>query len=49
LASQILHILESGDLPDSLRARGLQRAKKFTWQESARRHLEIYSQFLGIN
>jgi glycosyltransferase involved in cell wall biosynthesis len=49
LASQILHILESSDLRESLRNRGLQRARQFTWQESIRKHMEIYSQFLGMN
>ena len=49
LAAQILRILQSSDLRESLRARGLQRAKKFTWQESARKHMEIYGQFLGTN
>jgi glycosyltransferase involved in cell wall biosynthesis len=49
LASQILHIVESSELRESLRNLGLQRAKKFTWQESVRRHMEIYNQFLGAN
>jgi glycosyltransferase involved in cell wall biosynthesis len=49
LASQILHILQSSDLRESLRALGLQRAKQFTWQESIRKHVEIYSQILGMN
>lgn len=49
LASQILRLLESADLRESLRDLGLQRAKKFSWQESNRKHMEIYSQLLGVN
>ena len=49
LASQISQILQSSDLRESLRTRGLQRARQFTWQESIRKHMEIYSQFLGLN
>jgi len=49
LAAQILHILESSEVRESLRSLGLQRAKKFSWQESVHKHMQIYSQFLGIN
>jgi glycosyltransferase involved in cell wall biosynthesis len=49
LAWQILRILESGDLRESLRILGLQRVKKFSWQDSVRKHIEIYSQFSGVN
>jgi glycosyltransferase involved in cell wall biosynthesis len=49
LALQILRILQSSDLRDSLRELGLQRVKKFSWQESNRKHMEIYSQLLGMN
>lgn len=49
LASQILRILESSELRESLCKLGLQRAKKFSWQESIRKHMEIYSQLLGMN
>jgi glycosyltransferase involved in cell wall biosynthesis len=49
LAWQILHILESSDLRESLRILGLQRVKKFSWQDSVRKHIEIYSQFSGVN
>jgi glycosyltransferase involved in cell wall biosynthesis len=49
LALQVLRILQSSDLRDSLRELGLQRVKKFSWQESNRKHMEIYSQLLGMN
>jgi glycosyltransferase involved in cell wall biosynthesis len=49
LASQILRLLDSSELQESLRSLGLQRVKKFSWQESVQKHIEIYSQFLGIN
>jgi glycosyltransferase involved in cell wall biosynthesis len=49
LASQIMHVLESSDLRESLCGLGLQRATKFSWQESARKHMEIYGQFVGVN
>jgi glycosyltransferase involved in cell wall biosynthesis len=49
LASQILHLLGSRDLRESLRNLGLQRARKFSWQESILKHMEIYSQILGMN
>ena len=49
LAAQIECILQSKDLSASLRDRGLRRAKKFTWQESICKHLEIYHQLLGAD
>jgi glycosyltransferase involved in cell wall biosynthesis len=49
LAAQIDLILQSMDLQASLRDKGLRRAKKFTWHESTRKHLEIYCQLLGMD
>jgi len=49
LAAQIESVLQSGELLASLREKGLQRAKQFTWHESARRHLELYAQLLGLH
>jgi glycosyltransferase involved in cell wall biosynthesis len=49
LAAQIERLLQSSALQASLRSKGLQRAKLFTWQQSARRHAEIYRQVLGLN
>jgi glycosyltransferase involved in cell wall biosynthesis len=49
LAAQILRVLQSSDLRASLRGLGLQRVKEFSWLESNRKHMEIYSQLLGMN
>jgi glycosyltransferase involved in cell wall biosynthesis len=49
LALQVFRILQSNDLSESLRDLGLQRVKKFSWQESNRKHMEVYSQLLGMN
>ena len=49
LAAQIERLLQSNELRASLRAKGMERAKQFTWQQAARRHSELYSQLLGLN
>ena len=49
LAAQIEYLLGSPALQSSLRQRGLARASQFTWQQSARRHSELYSQILGLH
>jgi glycosyltransferase involved in cell wall biosynthesis len=49
LAAQIERILQSTELRTSLRDKGMQRAKQFTWRQSARRHIDLYKQFLGLN
>ncbi|HTQ95521.1 MAG TPA: glycosyltransferase, partial [Candidatus Acidoferrum sp.] len=49
LSAQIERILQSSDLRASLRQKGLQRAKLFTWQQAAHLHLELYGQLLGLN
>ena len=48
LISQIELVLRSESLRAALRQKGLARAKLFTGQEFARRHLEIYSNLLGL-
>jgi glycosyltransferase involved in cell wall biosynthesis len=48
LISQIELVLRSDSLRASLRQKGLARAKHFTWQEFAGRHLEIYRNLLGL-
>lgn len=48
LVSQIEDVLNSSDLRTSLRDKGLRRAKRFTWQESAQMHLSLYRQLLGM-
>jgi glycosyltransferase involved in cell wall biosynthesis len=49
LAIQIERILQSNELRASLRSKGMQQAKKFTWRQSARQHIELYNQLLGLN
>jgi glycosyltransferase involved in cell wall biosynthesis len=49
LALQIERILHSTDLQASLRDKGMQRAKQFTWRQSARRHIELYNRLLGLD
>ena len=49
LAFQILRVLQSREMQVSLRKKGIQQAAQFSWQKSARCHLELYSQFLGLN
>jgi glycosyltransferase involved in cell wall biosynthesis len=49
LSTQIERMLQSSDLQASLRQKGLQRAKLFTWQKAAHQHLELYGQLLGRN
>jgi glycosyltransferase involved in cell wall biosynthesis len=49
LASTIEKLLNSRELRESLRATGLERAKQFTWEESTRKHVELYRRLLGLN
>ena len=49
LAEKIEKLLNSTELQESLRAQGLERAKLFTWEESTRKHLELYQRLLGLN
>ena len=49
LGAQIERILQSLELRDLLRNKGVQRARQFSWQQSARRHMQLYSQLLGVN
>jgi glycosyltransferase involved in cell wall biosynthesis len=49
LAAQVERLLHSRELRASLRAKGLQRAKQFTWQEFTRKHMDLYCQVLGVN
>ena len=47
LAEVIERLVHSSDLRKSLLAKGLHRVKQFTWQESTRKHIELYSRFVG--
>ncbi len=49
LAGAIERVLSSKELQSSLRAKGLERAKQFTWEESTRKHVELYQHALGLN
>jgi glycosyltransferase involved in cell wall biosynthesis len=49
LAETIERLAHSSDLRESLRAKGLQRAKQFTWQEFTRKHIEVYYRLLSRN
>ena len=42
IARGMLNLLTDGDLKSELVRRGKERAKGFTWEETARRHLEVY-------
>ena len=47
LAMAIERILRSSQFQTTLRSKGLERAKLFSWEEFARRHCEVYRQALG--
>jgi glycosyltransferase involved in cell wall biosynthesis len=49
LVQRIEELLKSRELHESLRAKGLERAKHFTWEESTRKHVELYHRLLGMN
>jgi glycosyltransferase involved in cell wall biosynthesis len=49
LAAQIDQLVHDSDLRLALRAKGLQRASLFTWEEAAHRHAETYSRLLGLD
>jgi glycosyltransferase involved in cell wall biosynthesis len=49
LASVIERVVNSSELQEKLRAKGLERAKRFTWEDSARKHVELYGHLLGLN
>jgi len=43
MAESIIRLLEDKELRDTLVAKGRERAKEFTWENSARRTLEVYN------
>lgn len=49
LAEKIEELLNSSELQESLRAKGLECARQFTWEESTRKHVEVYRRILGLN
>jgi glycosyltransferase involved in cell wall biosynthesis len=46
-AQAISHLLDDPSKLDSLRSRGLERERLFTWAETARRTLEVYREVAG--
>jgi glycosyltransferase involved in cell wall biosynthesis len=49
LASVIERVVNSPELQETLRAKGLERAKQFTWEDSTRKHVELYRRLLALN
>jgi glycosyltransferase involved in cell wall biosynthesis len=47
LAAAMARVLDDSNLAADLRQRGLERAKKFTWENSARETLAVYHQLIG--
>ncbi|MDI6884697.1 MAG: glycosyltransferase family 1 protein, partial [Hadesarchaea archaeon] len=44
--NSVLKLLENEKLREKFRERGLKRAKKFSWEKTARETLKIYKQVL---
>ncbi|MBC7930061.1 MAG: glycosyltransferase, partial [Rubrivivax sp.] len=47
LTSALARLVENERLRETLRARGLARAARFTWRDTARRTLEVYQRATG--
>jgi len=47
LAEAIERVLNSKELRENLRAKGLERAARFTWKDSVEKHVEVYQAVLG--
>jgi glycosyltransferase involved in cell wall biosynthesis len=47
IEEMIAAVEEVLDDPEPWRARGLERAKEFTWEKTARAHDEVYAEALG--
>lgn len=48
LATAIERVIDSPSLQAELRGKGLKQAAKFTWEESARKHIEAYRKVLAL-
>jgi len=48
IAAGMAQVLDEPDLQARLREAGLARAARFTWQETARRTLEVYREVVGL-
>jgi len=49
LAEAMERVLGSSELQRDLRAKGMTRARQFTWEESTGKHVELYQRLLGVN
>lgn len=47
LANALARILRDADLRTALRARGLERARHFTWERAAAEHVAVYHEAMG--
>jgi glycosyltransferase involved in cell wall biosynthesis len=47
LAAAMLRVVRDESLAEQLRSAGLERARRFDWQETARRHIAIYERVLS--
>lgn len=47
LASKIIELMNNKELYKKLKRKGLERAKRFTWEKAAKRYHEIYKEVLG--
>ena len=49
IKNKILLLLNNKDLQNDLVKKGLLRSKEFTWQKSAKKHLEVFEEVLNEN
>lgn len=47
IAAAMRHVLEDSALANDLRERGLEHAKKFSWEKTARQTISVYEKVLG--
>jgi glycosyltransferase involved in cell wall biosynthesis len=48
IAEGIHRVLTNDTLRESLRERGLERARLFSWEESAKKHIEVFEEVLHL-
>jgi len=49
LAAALERVLSSRELQACLRSKGLERARRFSWEDSTRKHIELYRRLLSLN
>jgi glycosyltransferase involved in cell wall biosynthesis len=47
ISNGIVELLRNHGLRDELKQAGLRRARKFTWEDAARRHLQLFKQVIS--